>query len=155
IETAQVIWPSGAATAGVAPMAEIRRTSVTAKTTRTVLMASASTAGHVNSGQFRHLPLRLLQPVPHPHLAVHRRCGGEVLLRLLTLASAPVELAEAEVAVGDEGAHAEFGRDNERRPVVAFGISRLGGLAQRRHVAEELAGPRLEAEFAALPREVQ
>src|SRR5262245_28442780 len=83
IDTAQVIWPSGAATAGGAPMAEIRTTSVTAKTTRTILMASASTAGHVNSGRFRHLPLRLLQPVRHAHLAVHRRRGGEVLLRLL------------------------------------------------------------------------
>jgi hypothetical protein len=28
-----------------------------------------------------------------------------MLLRLLALARAPVELAEAEVAVGDEGAH--------------------------------------------------
>ena len=44
-----------------------------------------------------HLRFRLLQPVRHPHLAVHRRCGGEMLLRLLTLARAPVELAEAEV----------------------------------------------------------
>jgi hypothetical protein len=32
-----------------------------------------------------------------------------MLLRLLALARAPVELAEAEVAVGDEGAHAELG----------------------------------------------
>ena len=56
-----------------------------------------------------HLRLGLLQPEPHVHLAVHRRRGGEVLLGLLALARAPVELAEAEVAVGDEGAHAEFG----------------------------------------------
>src|SRR5262249_28549020 len=46
----------------------------------------------------------LLQPICHPHLPVHRRRGGEVLLRLLALAGAPIELAEAEVAVGDEGA---------------------------------------------------
>src|SRR5262245_4678823 len=38
---------------------------------------------------------RLLQPDLHVHLAVHRRRGGEVLLRLLALARAPVELAEA------------------------------------------------------------
>src|SRR5262245_61805204 len=50
-------------------------------------------SGHVLS--FR---LRLLQPVRHPHLAVHRRRGGEVFLRLLALARAPIELAEAEVA---------------------------------------------------------
>src|SRR5262245_20089075 len=102
IETAQVIWPSGPAPAGVAPMAAIRTTSVTAKTTRTVLMASASTARHVSSGQFRHLPLRPLQPIRHPHLAVHRRRGGEMLLRLLALARAPVEFAETEMAVGNE-----------------------------------------------------
>src|SRR5215510_7188224 len=56
--------------------------------------------------QFHHLRLRLLQPIRHPHLAVHRRRGGEMLLRLFALAPAPVELAEAEVAVGDEGAYA-------------------------------------------------
>jgi hypothetical protein len=49
------------------------------------------------------LRLRLLQPVRHAHLAVHRRRGREVLLRLLTLARTPVELTEAEVAVGDDG----------------------------------------------------
>ena len=41
-----------------------------------------------------------------PILAVHRRRGGKVLLGLLALVRAVVELAEAEVAVGDEGAHA-------------------------------------------------
>jgi hypothetical protein len=54
--------------------------------------------------------MRLFQPVRHPHLAVHRRRSGEMLQRLFALAHAPVELAEAEVAVGDEGAHAEFVR---------------------------------------------
>src|SRR2546427_4468948 len=56
----------------------------------------------------RRLLFCLLQPVRHPHLAVHRRRGGEVLPRLLAFAGAPVELAEAEVAVSDEGAHADF-----------------------------------------------
>src|SRR5262245_26880426 len=51
--------------------------------------------------------LRLLQPVRHAHLAVNRRRGGEMLLRLLAIPRALVELAEAEVAVGDERAHAE------------------------------------------------
>jgi hypothetical protein len=41
--------------------------------------------------------VRLLQPVRHLHLAVHRRRGGEVLLCLLALARAPGEFAEAEV----------------------------------------------------------
>src|SRR5262249_2408888 len=53
--------------------------------------------------QLSHLLLGLLQPVRHAHLAVHRRRGGEMFSGLLALARAPVELAEAEVAVGDEG----------------------------------------------------
>ena len=53
-------------------------------------------------------PPRLLQPELHAYLAVHRRRGGEVLVRLLGHASAPVEPAEAEAAAGDEGAHALF-----------------------------------------------
>src|SRR5262249_42489623 len=142
IETAQVIWPSGAATAGVAPMAEIRTTSVTAKTTRTILMASASsTAGHVNSGRFRHLPLRLLQPVRHPHLAVHRRRGGEMLLRLFALARAPGELAEAEAAVG------RFGTDPQLRRQSESLLERLAGanwILWRKHLSLP-ASPRWRA----------
>src|SRR5262249_48344204 len=60
------------------------------------------------SFRYSHLHLGLLQPVRHPHLAVHRRRGGVVLVRLLALARAPVELAAAEMAVGDKGAHADF-----------------------------------------------
>ena len=54
------------------------------------------------------LGLRSLLPVRHTHLPIHRRRNGEVLVRLLTLAHALVEPAEAEVAVGDEWAHAEL-----------------------------------------------
>jgi len=39
------------------------------------------------------LGLRLLQPIRHTHLAIHRRRGGEVLLRRLALACAPEDLA--------------------------------------------------------------
>src|SRR4029434_4496253 len=78
--------------------------------------------------------LCLLQPVRHPHLAVHRRCGGEVLLRLLALARAPVELAEAEVTVGDERAHAPRLGERPRLAVVAFSVL---GAAGRRDVTGE------------------
>src|SRR6202022_5102035 len=57
--------------------------------------------GTLMSGKLARLRLRLLQPEAHVHLAVHRRRGDEVLLSLLPPARAPVELAEAEVAVGD------------------------------------------------------
>ena len=45
-----------------------------------------------------------------------------MLLRLLTLAGAPVELAEAEVAVGDEGAHSQFVGEGERMAVMVFSV---------------------------------
>src|SRR5262245_35342643 len=46
------------------------------------------------SAEFFHPRLRLLQPEAHVHLAVHRRRGGEVLLRLVALACAPVQLSD-------------------------------------------------------------
>jgi hypothetical protein len=44
----------------------------------------------------------------HVHFAVHRPDLREMLLGPLALPRAPVQRAEAEVAVGDEEAHAEF-----------------------------------------------
>jgi hypothetical protein len=57
--------------------------------------------------QLPYLSLCLLQPEPHLHLPIHSRGRGQVLVGLRTIAGAAVELAEAEMAVGDEGAHAE------------------------------------------------
>src|SRR5262245_33970713 len=76
------------------------------------------------STQLSHFRLRLLQPIGHPHLAVHRRRRGEMLLRLLALAGAPGELAEAEVAVGDEWAHAKLCGECQRLTVRALGVVR-------------------------------
>src|SRR5262249_50378760 len=61
------------------------------------------------SHQFFQFRSRLLQPVRHAHRAIHRRRCGEMLLRLLALARAPVERAEAEVAVGGERVQPESG----------------------------------------------
>src|SRR5262249_9067776 len=74
--------------------------------------------------------LRLLQPVGHAHLAVHRRRDGELLVRVLAPACAPVELAEAQMAVGDEGTHAEFLRQGHGLAVVRHGLPdlRAGGM---------------------------
>ena len=69
-------------------------------------------------------------------------------LRLLALARAPVELAEAEVAVGDEGAHAERLGEGERVAVVALRV--LRGIAAGGDLAEEAEGPRLAAALIAL-----
>ena len=95
-----------------------------------------------------HLRLRLLQPEPHVHLAVHRRGSDEVLLSLLARACSPVELAEAEVAVGDRGAHAELVSQRHRAPEVGLCGLHVGGIAAGRHLAEEAKGVDL---VAALP----
>ena len=79
--------------------------------------------------QRRQLRLRLLQIEPHVHLAVHRRRDGEVLLRLLTLARAPVELAEAEMAV------AEPPHSLEDRALEGLGAGWVADLVERIRVA--------------------
>src|SRR5690348_10129429 len=70
-------------------------------------------------GRSLQLCLRLLDPVCHLHLAVHRRRGREVLSGLLMLAYTPGELAESKVAVSDEGAHPEWDGECHRLMVVA------------------------------------
>src|SRR5262249_2697764 len=52
---------------------------------------------------------------PFPGTSSSRWC--EVLTRLIALAGAPVELAEAEVAVGDERTHPEVVRERRRLAV--------------------------------------
>src|SRR5215475_7691105 len=88
-------------------------------------------------GEFLELRVRLLQPKAHVHLAVHGRRGGEVILRFMWLARAPGNLAEAEVAVGDQRAHAELAGERQRLAVVASGIL---GAACRRDVTDEAEG---------------
>src|SRR5262249_40718195 len=89
------------------------------------------------------LPPPLFQPVGHAHLAVHRRRGGEVFLHLLPLAGAPAEFAEAEVAVGDERAHAEFCGLGQGLTVVRLGGLGLGELTTCGYLSEEMAYLRL------------
>src|SRR5262245_9234420 len=82
------------------------------------LCAPRSRRGRESQG--RQLRLRLRQIEAHVHLAVHRRRDGEVLASLLALACAPGELAEPEMAVGDEGAHAAGLCQGERLAVVGL-----------------------------------
>ena len=73
-----------------------------------------------------HALLELLQPVRRTHLAVHRRPGRQVLLGLLGFPRAPVEPAEAEVAVGQKRAHLELGGQVHCRTVVCGGRRNVG-----------------------------
>ncbi len=61
-----------------------------------------------------------------------------MLLRLLALAGAPVELAEAEVAVGDERAHATRLGEGQRPVIVGFAGLGVEPVGVGRDVAEEL-----------------
>src|SRR5262245_43366080 len=90
------------------------------------------------SSKLLHLCPSLLQPVRHAHLAVHRRRGSEMLLRLRALARAPVELAEAEVAVGDEGAHAARLGERERLAVMDLAPVCFEAVGMGRDVAEQV-----------------
>src|SRR5499433_1413228 len=87
-------------------------------------------------GPLREFGLRLLQPVRHPHLVIHRRRSGEMLLRLLALARAPVELPEAEVAVGETRAHRKFRRQSRRTFIEDPRNSWVGKFCGRDNISE-------------------
>src|SRR6516162_11947471 len=72
---------------------------------------------------------RLLQPEAHIHVAVHRRRRHEMLVCLRLLPGAPIELPEAEVAVGLERAYAQFLGRHERLTIVCLGALDLGGIS--------------------------
>ena len=59
------------------------------------------------------------------------------------VAAAPVELAQAEMAVGDEGSHAELVGESQRRAVVGLRLLDLRGLRRRRDMAKHAPGVRL------------
>src|SRR5262245_36803549 len=61
-----------------------------------------------------------------------------MFLRLLALARAPVELAEAEVAVGDEGTHAARLGQRQRRAEVGLAVLGIERSVMGRNVAEEM-----------------
>src|SRR5713226_6413022 len=99
------------------------------------------------------LRLRLLQPVPHVHLAVHRRRGEQLLPDLLGFARAPIEFAEAVVTMGNERAHTELRGECQGLLVVVFGFLRFGGVAARSDLAQKEQGPCFVAAFAVLAGE--
>ncbi len=92
--------------------------------------------------------LRLLKPEPHAHLAKHCPRSVEVCLALLGPAASLVELAEAQVTAGHQGAHAEFLGQPHGRSVMAFGWLDILGSPTGGDIAEEVEHPRL---VAALP----
>ena len=87
--------------------------------------------------------LRLLHPEPHIHLAVHRHGSREVLLRLLPLVQSLVELAQADVVVSDERAHAPFVGEGYSLPVGGFSLCGVHGIAALQDPARQTSTVRL------------
>src|SRR5438874_12964091 len=76
------------------------------------------------------LLLYLLSPPLHIHLQIHRRGRCQMPLGWLALACAPIQRAEAAVAVSNERAHLELGGEAQRLVVVgpgALGVGEIGG----------------------------
>src|SRR5262245_39295014 len=90
------------------------------------------------------LQFYLLQPELHPHLAVHRRGGCQMLPCLRPVPGTLVQLAEPEVAVGGEGSHAEFGGQSPCVTVVANRPFNRRRIAVRGDLAQEAKRPALE-----------
>src|SRR5262249_24574219 len=77
-------------------------------------------------------------PELHVHLAAHRRRGDEVLLRLLSLACSPVELAEAKVAVSDQGPHAARLGEHQSLAVARLAALSIEAVRMGCDVAEQV-----------------
>src|SRR5262245_51315134 len=90
---------------------------------RLMIDGGAAQCAVVDPRSRAHLRPRLLQVEPHVHLAIHGRGHSDMLLRLLGSTGAPVELAETEVAVGDQRTHAELA--GQRRGLMVETLRRL------------------------------
>src|SRR5262249_18465137 len=72
-----------------------------------------------------------------------------------SVASAAIELAEAEVAVGDEGAHAEFIGNGTRLVVAIPGLLDIRSVRVGVNLPEEAERPRLLPALTPLPGECE
>jgi hypothetical protein len=94
-----------------------------------------------------HRCLRLGKPECHLHGAVEFAGSGQLGVRLLPPSRLGVQDAEAEVAVGDQRAHAEFVGQGEGLAIAGIGLFDLRGLTMRGNITEEAQGIRLPTAF--------
>ncbi len=99
--------------------------------------------------------VELREPEVHAHRAVHRRRGREVLGSLFALARPPVQLAQAEVAVGDERTHAKCFCQRHRLTKSWFRFLEIRAILAQGDLSEETEGPCLVSAFLAFPGESQ
>src|SRR5262245_48799326 len=87
--------------------------------------------------------LCLGQPKRHLHGPVQLDSGGQLGARLLLPSCLQIEFAKAEMAVGQEWAHAEFFCQGEGLSVVDLGVFDMRWVMLSRNLAEEAQGIRL------------
>src|SRR5438128_9605200 len=90
-----------------------------------------------SAARLRQFLLRLGQPECHPHLAEHRDRRRQLGAGLVQTTNAAVQFAEAEVAVGLEGAHSKLLAPVERSAVLTLSFTRVGRIAAGGDVAKE------------------
>src|SRR5262249_36154307 len=95
--------------------------------------------------------LRLLDPVCHLHLAVHRRRGREVLSDLLMLAGTAGGRARSKGAGSGGGEHTEVGGERQRLMVVAFGRFGVAHIERRCNGTEAVKRYRFRASLLLSP----
>jgi hypothetical protein len=117
-----------------------------------LLSDMTSNIAHPDLRQYRFC---LRQPEGHVHAAVQVDGSGQCDPSLHRSPSLAVEFTKAVVAVGLEGAHAEFLGQGEGLAVVSFGFCSLHGLALCRNVAEAPQCPGLLPTFSSGTREVE
>src|SRR5262245_44376985 len=106
-----------------------------------------------SSRQILNLRFRLLQPVGHAHLPVHRHRGGEVFTGLLSLVCTAVELAATQMTVGRQGTHPTLGGQCRRIEERALCPDHVQRLAAQRNLALNAETPRLPTSLALLAAE--
>src|SRR5215813_5865588 len=79
-----------------------------------------------------------LEPEGHRHLAVHVLREGEVALRIGHSPRTAMECTEAEVAVGDERAHAPRLGEGHGLAVIALATFGIEAIGMGRDVAEQV-----------------
>src|SRR5712692_8290558 len=97
------------------------------------------------SGQLSDLGLRPIQPEAHVHLAVHRCRRRQMLSGLPMPVGLQEELAQVEVAMGDERTHAEVAGQGQGLAIVAFRRLDSRRIATGDDFAEQAETPRLVA----------
>src|SRR6266536_522225 len=97
-----------------------------------------SRAGMAGSAlpQLLQLRFRPFQPQSHSHLPHHCRRSSEMLFSLLSAPYPPIQFAQTNVAMRDEGAHSEFFSEGESLAIVSFSLPDIGRIFVRRNRAE-------------------